>query len=148
MSEELSLTMEALEELYLARRARGWDLRVYDYSSNTWLEGSEAFSTPGTYERAVLTGPGRRPVRVRVLPAGGDMLQLDAASVRDMGIWRALGVQLQGRHLELLAGLLEGREDRVSLEELAALLRSSDDPLAGQVLEVIAPLLRDGGGGP
>jgi hypothetical protein len=137
--------MEALEELYRARRARGWDLRVYDYTANTWREGDEAFQMPGTYERAVLTGPGTRPIRVRVVPSGGDMLQLDAGSAREMSVWRALGVRLHGRHLDLLGQLLEDRTERVSLEELAVLLRESEDPLASQVLEAIGPLLRPGG---
>lgn len=147
MSEELSLTMEALRELYLARKSRGWDLRVYDYTSNTWLQGEEAFVTPGTYERAVLTGPGTRPIRVRVLPTGGGDLALDATSVGEMGVWRALGVDLRGRHLDLLATLLEDRPEKVTLEELVALLRGSGDPLAVEVLEALAPLVPPGGEG-
>jgi hypothetical protein len=146
VSEELSLTMDALEELYRARRARGWDLRVYDYTANTWRDGEDAFRVPGTYERAVLTGPGTRPIRVRLVPSGGELLLLDATSARDMGVWRALGVQLLGRHLDLLGELLADRTDRVSVEEIAALLRASDDPLAPRVLEALAPLLGRGGG--
>lgn len=148
MSHELSLTMEALEELYHAQRARGWDLRVYDYTSNTWREAEEAFTTLGTYERAVLTGPGTRPIRVRVLPRGGGGLLLEAASAREMSVWRALGIPLQGRHLELVSSLLKDRPGQVSLEELADLLKASDDPIASEVLEVLVPLLPSGGGRP
>ncbi len=148
MSHELSLTMEALEELYHARRGMGWDLRVYDYTSNTWREAEEAFTTPGTYERAVLTGPDARPIRVRVLPRGGRGLLLEATSAREMSVWRALGIPLQGRHLELVSSLLEDRPGQVSLEELADLLKASDDPIASEVLEVLGPLLPSGGGRP
>lgn len=147
MSEELCLTMEALEELYLARKARGWDLRVYDYTSNTWRRGDEAFETPGTYERAVLTGPGLRPVRVRVLPRGGGGLLLDATSAGEIAVWRMLGIPLQGRHLDLISSLLEDSPEKVSLEELADLLRASEDPLAKEVLEALGRLLPSEGGG-
>jgi len=138
--------MEALQALYLARRARGWDLQVYDYTSNTWREGDEAFATPGTYERAVLKGPGMRPIRVSVLPAAGGGLSLDASSVREMGVWRALGIDLKGRHLDLLGSLVEGHTGQVTLEELMDLLRASDDPLASEVLVALAPLVPTGGG--
>ena len=147
MSGELSLTMEALEELYVARRERGWEVMVYDYTSNTWREGDEAFRTPGTYERAVLHGPGSRPVRVRILPTGGGGLALDAASAGEMGVWRALGIDLKGRHLELIGSLVEGREGEVTVEELAALLRASGDPRATEVLDALSPLVPSGGGG-
>ena len=147
MTGELSLTMEALEELYLARRAKGWSVQVYDYTSNTWREGKEAFRVPGTYERAVLQGPGTGPIRVRVLPTGGGGLSMDPASAREVGTWRALGVELRGRHLVLLASLLEGHTGPVTVEELVALLRISEDPLAGDVLDALAPLVPSGGGG-
>ncbi|NIP34665.1 MAG: hypothetical protein GWN18_06955 [Thermoplasmata archaeon] len=148
MTGELSLTMEALEELYLARREMGWSVQVYDYTSNSWREGEEAFRAPGTYERAVLQGPGTRPVRVRVLPSGGGGLSMDPASAAEVGTWRALGVELRGRHLELIGSLLEGRSEKVTVEELTALLRASDDPRAGEVLAALSTLLPQGGGGP
>jgi hypothetical protein len=146
VSGELSLTMEALEELYLARRARGWEVMVYDYTSNSWRDNEEAFHTPGTYERAVLRAPGSRPVRVRILPTGGGGLSVDAASAGGMGVWRALGLDLKGRHLELLGSLLEGREGEVTMEELVALLRASGDPRADEVLEALSLLVPSGGG--
>ena len=59
---------------------------------------------------------------------------------------RALGVELQGRHLLLLASLLEGRGGQVTLDELAILLRNSSDPLVGEVLAALSPLLPPGGG--
>lgn len=141
------MTLGALEDLYRARKARGWTLRVYDYGSNTWREGEEAFRTPGTYERAVLTGPGTTPVRVRVLPPEGGVLQLDASSALDLGVWRALGVDLKGRHLEVIGELLEGWEGPLPVEELARLLGSSQDPVAMEALEALASLLPRGGGG-
>lgn len=147
MTGELSLTLEALEELYLARREKGWSVQVYDYTSNSWREGDEAFRVPGTYERAVLQGPGTRPVRVRVLPSGGGGLSMDPASAGEVGTWRALGVELRGRHLELIVSLLEGRTEKVTLQELAGMLRARDDPLAREVLEAISTLLPPGGGG-
>jgi hypothetical protein len=140
--------MEALEELYLARRDRGWEVMVYDYSSNAWRENEEAFRRPGTYERAVLRGPDSRPVRVRIVPAGGKGLSVDAASAGEMGVWRALGVELKGRHLDLVASLLEGREGDVTLEEMVELLRGSDDPRADEVLVALSALVPTGGGGP
>jgi hypothetical protein len=146
VSEELSLTMKALRELYRARRAMGWGLQVYDYTSNTWREGDEAFTTPGTYERAVLTGPGMRPIRVRVLPTAVGGLSLDAGCVREMGVWRALGIDLKGRHLDLVGSLVEGHSGHVSVEELVELLMASDDPLAREVLVALAPLVPSGGG--
>jgi hypothetical protein len=139
------MTMDALEELYRARLARGWELSVYDYTANTWRDGEDAFRVSGTYERAVLTGPGARPIRVRVVPKGGSILQLDAGTAREMGVWRALGVRLLGRHVDLLGELLDDRPGQVSLEELAQLLRTSDDPLAAEILEAMAPILRSGG---
>jgi len=148
VSEELTMTLEALEELYMARRDRGWSVRVYDYGSNTWREGGEAFRTSGTYERAVLTGPGTSPVRVRLMPRGRGMLLLDAASAKDVGVWRALGVDLKGRHLEVIGELLEGHEGSLPVEELARMLASTDDPVAREALEALAPLLPRGGGGP
>lgn len=148
MSRELCLTMEALEELYMARRAQGWSVQVYDYTTNTWREGEDAFREAGTYERAVLKGPGTPPVRVRVLPTGGGDLSMDAVSAREMGTWRALGVDLRGRHLELIASLLGDHGERVTIGELVALLRTSDDPLAGEVLKALSPLVPMEGGGP
>lgn len=147
MSGELSLTIEALEELYLARRDLGWEVMVYDYTSNTWRENEEAFRTPGTYERAVLRGPTSRPVRVRILPTGGGNLSVDAASAAEKGVWRALGLDLKGRHLELLGSLLEGREGEVTLEDLVALLGACGDPRADEVLEALSRLVPSGGGG-
>jgi hypothetical protein len=138
--------MEALEELYLARRDRGWEVMVYDYTSNIWRENDEAFRTPGTYERAVLRGPGPRPIRVRILPTGGRDLSVDAGSATEMAVWRALGVDLKGRHLELIGSLLEGREGEVTLEDLAALLGTSGDSRAGEVLEALSHLVPSGGG--
>jgi hypothetical protein len=99
--------MEALEELYLTRRTRGWSLQVYDYTSNVWRDGEEAFREAGTYEKAVLKGPGTRPIRIRVVPTGGGEISMDAASAREMGTWRALGIELKGRHLQLIDSLLE-----------------------------------------
>lgn len=148
MSEELSLTMDALQELYLARRARGWDLRVYDYTSNKWREGTEAFTVPGTYERAVLTGPGMRPIRVRLLPTAGSGLSLDVTSIKEMGVWRALGIDLQGRHLDLMWSLVEGLTGHVTVKELVILLKACDDPLVPEVLEALAPLVPSEGGLP
>jgi len=148
VSHELSLTMEALEDIYRSRRARGWDLRVYDYASNTWREAEEAFATPGTYERAVFTGPGTRPIRVRVLPRGGGGILLDATSAREMAVWQTLGIPFQGRHLQLISSVLEDRPGQVSLEEFADLLKASDDPLASEVLEALGPLLPSGGSRP
>ena len=138
--------MDALQDLYLARRARGWDLRVYDYTSNTWREGDEAFTVPGTYERAVLTGPGMRPIRVRVLPTTGGGLSLDVTSVKEMGVWRALGIDLLGRHLDLMGSLVEGQTGQVTVEELVDLLSACDDPLAPEVLDALAPLVPSEGG--
>ncbi len=146
MSGELRLTMEALHELYLARRERGWSIQVYDYTSNTWREGDDAFCEAGTYERAVLRGPGMSPVRVRVVPTGAGDLSMDVASAREMGTWRALGIELKGRHLLLIASLLEGHGGQVTVEELVVLLRGSSDPLAGEVLAALYPLLPPGGG--
>jgi hypothetical protein len=146
VSEELSLTMEALEDLYRARAVKGWDVRVYDYTSNTWKEAEEAFSTPGTYERAVLTGPGTRPIRVRVLPRGASGLKLEATSAMEMAVWRTLGIGLQGRHLDLISRLLVDHDGPVTIEELAGLLVGSEDPLAKEVLHALAPLLPTGVG--
>ena len=146
MPGEMWLTMEALHELYLTRRDRGWSVQVYDYTSNTWREGEEAFRESGTYERAVLRGPGTSPVRVRLVPTGGGDLSMDAASAGEMGTWRALGVERRGRHLQLIASLLEGHGGQVTLEELAVLLSGSSDPLAEEVLDALSPLLPPGGG--
>jgi hypothetical protein len=119
---------------------------VYDYTSNSWWENEEAFRRPGTYERAVLRGPDSRPVRVRILPSGGGGLSVDAASAGEMGVWRALGIELKGRHLDLVATLLEGRDGEITLEELVTLLRASDDPRSGEVLEALSTLVPLGGG--
>jgi hypothetical protein len=140
--------MEALEELYLTRRTRGWSLQVYDYTSNVWRDGEEAFREAGTYEKAVLKGPGTRPIRIRVVPTGGGEISMDAASAREMGTWRALGIELKGRHLQLIDSLLEAHEGAVTVEELVTLLRDSRDSLADEVLEALSALLPLGGGGP
>ena len=148
MGEALCLTLEDLEGMYASRRSLGWDLRVYDYASNTWRTGEEAFSTPGTYERAVLTPPGGRPIQVRVLPPSATGLHVDAASAGQLAVWRALGVALQGRHVEALAEALEGRNGPVPLTEVASALEGLDSDAAREALEAIRDALGAGGGGP
>ena len=83
---------------------------VYDYASNRWVDAEEAFSRSGTYELAVLSGPGGERVRVRVMPPGPAGLSIDARSAGDLAVWRAIGVDLAARHLQLLRDLLDGRE--------------------------------------
>ncbi len=146
VTEELSLTMEALEGLWRARRELGWGLRVYDYSANAWVEGDEAFSRPGTYELAILKGPSGGPVRVRLLPPGSHDLQVDPGSAGDVAVWRLLGVSLSARHLELISLMLEGRSGPVSVAEVADLLRAEGGGLALEAHDAMAPLLRGGGG--
>jgi hypothetical protein len=147
VSEELNLTMEALEDLYHSRKAMGWDLTVYDYSSNSWRDAEEAFGTPGTYERAVLTRPGTRPVRVRVLPPGTGGLRVDPSSAHEVAMWRALGLDLRPRHMDAIAEVLEGRRDPVSLEEVADLLEGGSDDAAREARDEILRLLSNGGVG-
>jgi hypothetical protein len=148
VSEELDLSMEALEALYRSPRMRGWDLKVYDYTSNTWRDAGEAFSTPGTYERAVLTRPGTRPVRVRVMPPRSEGLRLDPRSAGDMAVWRTLGLDLKNRHLEVIRRVLVGRGEPVPLEELARLLESDPGDDAKDARNVIMGLLSTEGGSP
>lgn len=144
VSEELNLTMEALEDLYRSRKAVGWDLKVYEYSSNSWLDAEEAFGTPGAYERAVLTGPGMRPVRVRILPPGAGGLHMDPSSAREVAMWRALGLDLRPRHMDAIAEVLEGRKDPVSLEEVADLLEGRGDDAAREARDEIQRFLSIG----
>lgn len=148
MGEALSLTLVALEEMYMSRRAKGWDLRVYDYASNTWRNGEVAFSTPGTYERAVLTPPGGRPMQVRVLPPSTIGLYVDAGSAGQVAVWRALGVDLQGRHAEAVAEALEGRSGPVSLADVSEALEGLDGDAAREARKVIRNALGQGGAGP
>jgi hypothetical protein len=147
VTEELSLTMEALEGLWRTRRELGWELRVYDYTSNAWIEGDASFTRPGTYEFAVLTGPNGRPVRVRVLPPGSHDLQVDPSSAGDVAVWRTMGVSLSAGQLELISLVLQGRMGPVALSELAALLKAEGGILAREVLDALEPLLPGGGGG-
>jgi hypothetical protein len=148
VGEELRLTLDALEELYSARRAGGWELRVYDYSTNAWKGPEKAFSTPGTYEMAILTPPDGRPVKVRVLPPGATGLSVDAASIGELGVWRALGVDLKGRHVEAVVEALEGREGPVPLQEIATLLEGVEGDAASEARKAILATFGDGGGGP
>jgi hypothetical protein len=148
VSEELNLTMEALEGLYRSRKATGWELKVYDYSSNTWRDAEEAFVTPGTYERAVLTGPGMQPVRVRVLPPGKGGLHFDPSSTREVAVWRALGLNLRPRHMDAIAGVLEGRKGPISLEEVVDMLEGRTDEAAREAREEIIRFLSTGGADP
>ena len=141
----MRLAMEALQELHRERRDKGWTVQVYDYTANSWFEGEEAFERPGTYERAVLRCPGKTPVRVRVLPSGGGGLSLDVGSAMGLGTWRALGIELRGRHLDLIGTLLGDRTGQVTIDELAGLLAASDDDLAAEVLEALSPLVHAGG---
>jgi hypothetical protein len=142
--EEIHLTLEALEALYREKAPLGWDLRVYDYTSNSWSPAEEAFARTGTYEMAVLTPPGGRPVLVRVLPPGGSNLTIEVASAGEMGPWRSLGVQFSGRHLELITRLLKGRSGPVTIEELSSLVRNEGSELAMEVLDRLGPLLPGG----
>lgn len=144
VSEELNLTMGALESLYRSRKAGGWELKVYDYSSNTWRDAEEAFVTPGTYERAVLTGPGMRPVRVRVLPPGARGLHMDPSSAREVAVWRALGLDLRARHMDAIAKVLKDRKDPISLEEVADLLEGRNDDAAREAHDEILRFLSSG----
>ena len=118
---------------------------MYDYTSNSWLDASEAFSRPGTYERALLTGPGGVRVRVRIMPRGHGGLSIDAESAGDVSVWRALGVHLAVRHLTLVVEVLAGREGPVALEEVATLLTEIDGVVAREVLEALGPLLPGAG---
>ena len=145
VSEQLNLTMGALEDLYRSRKAKGWDLKVYDYSSNSWRDAEEAFVTPGVYELAVLTGPGTQPVRVRVIPPGTGGLYLDPSSAREVAMWRALGLDLRPRHMDAIAEVLEGRRDPVSLEEVADLLEGGADDAAREARAEIQRFLSSGG---
>ncbi len=147
VSEELNLTMEALEDLYRSRKAMGWDLKVYEYSSNSWRDAEEAFGTPGVYERAVLTGPGMRPVRVCILPPGAGGLHMDPSSAREVAVWRALGLDLRPRHMDAIAEVLERRKDPVSLEEVAYLLEEGGDEAAREARAEILRFLSSGGVG-
>ncbi len=147
VSEELNLTMEALEGLYRSRKATGWDLKVYDYSTNTWRDAEEAFVTPGIYERAVLTGPGMQPVRVRVLPPGKGGLHIDPSSVREIATWRTVGIDLRPRYMDAIAKVLEGRKDPISLEEIADLLEGGSDEAAQGARDEILRFLSSGGAG-
>lgn len=141
MAEELRLTLEGLERLWEARSGHGWSLQVYDYGANRWLEGDAAFSRPGTYEQAVLTGPVGQRVRVRLLPPGSGGLAVDPASAGEVAVWRAMGADLRARHLEVVRGLLEGREGPVPLGELAAMLEADGSEVAREVLAAISGLL-------
>ena len=147
MSEELNLTMVALEALYNSRKDLGWNLSVYDYSSNSWRDAEEAFATPGVYERAVLIGPGMRPVRVRMLPPGTGGLYLDPSSAREVAMWRALGLDLRPRHMDAIAEVLEARGDPVSLVEVANLLEGESGDAAREALDEIHKLLSSEGVG-
>lgn len=148
MSEELDLTMEALEDLYRSPRLSGWDLKVYDYSSNTWRDAEEAFSVPGTYERAVLTRPGTRPVRVRVMPPHAGGLSVDPGSAGEMAVWRTLGLDLRSRHLVAIGDVLDGRNGPVPLEEICELLDSEEGDDAREARAAILDLLATGRGSP
>jgi len=147
VSEELNLTMEALEGLYRSRKTTGWDLKVYDYSTNTWRDAEEAFVTPGIYERAVLTGPGTQPVRVRVLPPGKGGLHIDPSSTPEVSVWRALGLNLRPRHMDAIAVVLKGRSDPISLEEIADLLEERNDDASREARDEIRRFLSTGGAG-
>lgn len=147
VSEELNLTMKALERLYRSRKAEGWDLKVYDYSSNTWREAEEAFVIPGIYERAVLTGPGMQPVRVRVLPPGKGGLHMDPSSAREVALWRGLGLDLRARHMDAIAKVLKDRKDPISLEEVADLLEGRIDASAREARDEIIRFLSIEGAG-
>lgn len=118
---------------------------MYDYTSNSWLDASEAFSRPGTYEKALLTGPGGARVRVRITPRAAGGLSIDAGSTGDVSVWRALGVNLAVRHLALLKEVLVGREGPVTLEEVAKLLAALDGETARETLEALGPLLPGAG---
>jgi hypothetical protein len=141
VADELRLTLDALKGLWEARRKGGWDLRVYDYTSNSWMGAEEAFSRPGTYERAVLTAPGGRPVRVTVLPPGGGGLSVDPASATTVGLWRSLGVSMRASQLELIGRLLAGRTEPINLEDLGALLEGSGEAGAIEARKALDPLL-------
>jgi hypothetical protein len=148
VSEELDLTMRALEELYRSRGAEGWDLRVYDYTSNSWRDADEAFSTPGTYERAVLARSGQRPIRIRVLPPGPEALRVDPRSAGELAVWRALGLDLRGHHLEAIRRVLVGRRDPVPVQEVGRLLRADGGRDAMEAWGAISGLLSGGDGAP
>ena len=147
VSEELSLTMKAFEDLYHSRKEIGWKLTVYDYSSNSWRDAEEAFSTPGIYERAVLIGPGMRPVRICVLPPGTGGLHVDPSSAREVAMWRALGLDLRPRQMDAIAEVLEARKDPVSLLEVANLLEGESGDAARGARDEILRLLSSGGVG-
>ena len=148
MSEELYMTLEGLEVFYSAQMEEGWDLKVYDYTSNTWREAADAFRRAGTYENAVMTRAGSKPIRIRLLPSGKGGLMIDVASVGDKALWRSLGVQLGGRHLGLLVRMLEDHSGEIMMEELVALLRTCDDPLASEVIDALGYLVPSEGDGP
>ncbi len=146
VSEDLDLTMEALEELYRSHRVKGWDLKVYDYASNAWRDAEEAFSTTGTYERAVLTRPGTRPIRVRVMPQHTGGLRVDPGSAGEIAVWQTLGLDLRSRHLAAVSKVLEGRRDPVPLEEICGLLEMEEGDDAREARVAIMDLLSTGSG--
>jgi len=142
------MTFAELEVFYSAQMEKGWDLKVYDYTSNTWREAADAFRRAGTYEQAVMTRTGSKPVRIRLLPIGRGGLMIDVASVGDKALWGSLGVQLGGRHLGLLVRMMEDHSGEILLEELVALLRTGDDPLASEVIDALGHLVPSEGDGP
>jgi hypothetical protein len=132
--------MRALEDLYEVRSPKGWDLRVYDYTSNTWMNATEAFGSPGTFEMAVLTPPGGRPIRITLLPPGGSELTIDIESLGDVSLWRSLGIRLDVRHLNLLKELVGSRTEPVSIDELVTLLTTEGSEDARLILEELGRL--------
>ena len=126
VTEELVLTLDALRDLWESRGGDGLELLVYDYALNEWRDGAEAFDHPGTYERAVLRAGGRPPVRVLIVPRGTTGLSVDASSVGQVGLWRTMGVDLMGRHTELLSRLVEGRVGSLPVAELVEMLSGEE----------------------
>lgn len=128
-----------LKDLQLGGDLEGWEVQLYDYARNRWVDGREAFGTAGpsegVYELAVLRDRRGRTVRVRLVPDGRSPLRIEAASAGDLGLWDALGVRMRAEELDAVRKAVEGRDGTLCLDELdealAALERTGGDGARG-----------------
>ncbi len=139
MAEELSMSLGRLRDLRLGGDLDGWDVKLYDYARNRWVDAGEALRVAGqpegVYELAVLRDRRGRTVRVRLVPEGRSPLRIEAASAGDVALWDALGVRMRAEELAAVRRAVGDREGVLGLDELdealAALERAEGDDARG-----------------